>query len=222
MNNQRPLPLYGGEYESFDPDPSWSPEEHLLWLDCQREIRAQQLQHQSVEAQSIKPFGQQNAIAKARKRASQGRIGQPSAKKEGGGEGTSRTKTKKKNKKNSDAFDKDEPCCVCQSLEHQLSGHPNPNTPQGYLSGCLPCNTLAHSFAKCTNLKPSQKKTSLFHYYRRCRVGMCPGEWHGDFQEIKDKDGNYHLDLMPLTPTFALRNLYFDERGFKHPARNGN
>lgn len=71
------------------------------------------------------------------------------------------------------------PCCECGSHIHQLVGHPNPNTAEGILRGCLACNTLGHSFAECTRFKPGRKPRQLYYYYRVLREGLCPGEYHG-------------------------------------------
>jgi hypothetical protein len=125
----------------------------------------------------------------------------------------------KKARKN--RFDPTAPCCECGSTEHQLAGHPNPNTPEGYLQGCLPCNTKDHSFDQCTKFTRREKKGSLYHYYRMGRHGLCPGEWHGDSREISDRHGNYSLSPMPLTPGFAFRNLYPNEKTFKLPHKGG-
>lgn len=114
------------------------------------------------------------------------------------------------------------PCCECGSTKHQLSSHPNPNTPEGYLRGCLHCNTKDHSFADCKNLTFMMKISTLYYYYRECREGLCPGEWHGDPREIPDVERNYSMGMMPLSPGFALANPYGNEQNFKHSDVEGH
>ncbi|CZR67793.1 uncharacterized protein PAC_17692 [Phialocephala subalpina] len=117
-------------------------------------------------------------------------------------------------------FDTTAPCCKCQSLVHQLAGHPNANTPEGYLKGCLPCNTKDHSFSQCTRTKPGQKWCKWWRYYREGREGLAPGESHLDPREIKDARGDaYNLLCMPFTPAYAKANPYPDEINFKPRAR---
>ncbi|KAF8850197.1 hypothetical protein BDZ45DRAFT_751982 [Acephala macrosclerotiorum] len=113
-----------------------------------------------------------------------------------------------------------QPCAQCHSCEHQLVGHPNPNTRQGYLKGCLPCNALDHSFAECKRFKPGQKWKEFYHYYIVKREGMCPGEFHGDIREIVNREGNYTLEHMPLTQGFALDNIYPDVEHFRAPGKD--
>ncbi|KAF8850188.1 hypothetical protein BDZ45DRAFT_696934 [Acephala macrosclerotiorum] len=132
-----------------------------------------------------------------------------------------RKKKKAHKRRENRPFDPKAPCCECGSVVHQLSGHPNANTPQGYLRGCLICNVKAHSFAQCTALQPGQKLKSLFHYLRRGRNGLAPAEWHGDPREImKDMGNTWRLAFMPWTPEFARTYRYRDEINFKPPGRN--
>lgn len=118
-------------------------------------------------------------------------------------------------------FDRKAPCYECGSLVHQLAGHPNANTSHGYLRGCLPCNTKAHSFAQCKRFKPGQKWRQYWKYYREGREGLAPGEYHLDPRETMDaRDNKYNLRCMPLTQAYAKANPYPDEINFKPPGRN--
>lgn len=117
--------------------------------------------------------------------------------------------------------DSDQFCCVCHSTEHKLADHPNPNTPEGFLRGCPVCNTTAHSLAQCRRVKPQQRQRYRYHYLRKCREGRCPLEYHHDFREVPNAQGQLTLEHLPLTPEFALANRYPNEHLFKPKAAGG-
>lgn len=115
--------------------------------------------------------------------------------------------------------DPNDPCCQCGSTVHQLKHHPNPNTSQGYLRGCLYCNKLDHFFASCPFR--GNFKGKIWYFLRECRTGLCPTEDFRDFREIHKHVDNaeYSVEMhLPLTPEFALANLYPEEIAFRHPS----
>ncbi|KAH7417790.1 hypothetical protein BKA64DRAFT_761404 [Cadophora sp. MPI-SDFR-AT-0126] len=121
--------------------------------------------------------------------------------------------------------DSSDPCCQCGSHVHQLKHHPNPNTPQEYLRGCLHCNKLSHPFSKCPHRQDS--KRLKWYYLRTCRTGLCPAEDFRDFREISkldnDEKAQYCVETnLPLTPQFALKHIYPDEKNFQHPLEGGD
>ncbi|KAG4427471.1 hypothetical protein IFR05_017045, partial [Cadophora sp. M221] len=58
-------------------------------------------------------------------------------------------------------------------------------------------------------------------------TGLCPAEDYRDFRELnmllEYGQPAYSVEMhLPLTPEFALANLYPDEIGFRHPLEDGN
>ncbi|KUJ16606.1 uncharacterized protein LY89DRAFT_670096 [Mollisia scopiformis] len=230
MNNNPPQPPpYGGKYDCADPNPSWTPEQRERWLLRQLEINRRNVVGQVTNIASYLLSNIDSTQAQSQQPQQSRRVSQPNrqrnrrnvpayAPQSSVSETTTQQARKAGRRSKRGPWDPDAPCCECGSFEHQLANHPNPSTPEGYLRGCLPCNTKDHSHNQC----PNRKKTGIFHYYRKQRDGLCPAEWHGDMREIPTKKGEYQLELMPLTPSFALRNLYEDVLNFKHPGRGGN
>ncbi|CZS88404.1 uncharacterized protein RAG0_00152 [Rhynchosporium agropyri] len=115
-------------------------------------------------------------------------------------------------------------CCQCGSLVHQLKHHPNPNTPEGYLRGCVHCNSLDHRLTTCPHR--DMFADNEWYYLRECRTGLCPVEDFRDFKEIHrlDADGRLEYSVethLPLTPRWALGKKYGKESRFQHPLEGG-
>ncbi|XMA10826.1 hypothetical protein WAI453_003617 [Rhynchosporium graminicola] len=111
-------------------------------------------------------------------------------------------------------------CRQCGSLVHQLKHHPNPNTPEGYLRGCVHCNSLYHRLTTCPHR--DMFADNEWYYLRECRTGLCPVEDFRDFREIHrlDADGRleYSVEMhLPLTPRPAVGKEYGKESRFQHP-----
>ncbi|KUJ16627.1 uncharacterized protein LY89DRAFT_782855 [Mollisia scopiformis] len=138
-------------------------------------------------------------------------------------EGGNRSRGKNNTSKKVNPFcDPDALCAECGSLVHQLGNHPNPNHSSGVLRGCARCNTKEHSYWTCPKMDWTEKKKKQYHFFRRCREGRCPLEFHGDFREIINPQGKFTLEHMPLTPDFALRNPYPNEQQFRSPRNGGD